>query len=99
LPVDPPLHCRTPQIKEELDIDHSPAINPLPSDFVGPKWIQFDEDISDFMPKDSSSEWKAKDDADTEDDTDDEDYRPEDEEQSDEESQAANHEKCERVPH
>jgi len=72
-------------MEEELDIDHSPAINPLPSNFVGPTWIQFDEDISDFMAKDISGEWKAMDDADTEDDTDDEDYRPEDEEQSSEE--------------
>jgi hypothetical protein len=72
-------------MEEELDIDHSPAINPLPSDFVGPTWIQFDEDISDFMAKDRSGEWKAMDDADTKDDTDDEDYRPEDEEQSNEE--------------
>jgi hypothetical protein len=68
-------------MEEELDIDHSPAINPLPSDFVGPTWIQFDEDISDFMAKDTRGEWKAMDDA----DTDDEDYGPEDEEQSSEE--------------
>src|ERR1700732_4110875 len=72
-------------MEEELDIDHSPAINPLPSNFVGPTWIQLDEDISNFMAKDISGEWKAMDDADTEDDTDDEDYRPEDAEQSSEE--------------